>query len=81
MPTISTESVYRWNDNGTKMLVEEKRTETEVYWDMGKVITYTVVVVIIYFLMWVVKFALQLVVARKAFKIISVKGDYFKGFN
>ena len=82
-PTSFTESVYNINNNDSdnKVLVRETTNETELYWDMGRVISYTVFLFVIYFLVWVVKFALQLVVARKAFKIISVKGDYFKGFN
>ena len=54
--------------------MEQKRTEVELYWDLGMVVGYTLVFAIIYFLVWIVKFLLQMVVAKKAFRILSVKG-------
>ena len=54
--------------------MEQRRTEGELYWDLGMVVGYTLVFAIIYFLVWIVKFLLQMVVAKKAFRILSVKG-------
>ena len=72
-PTSSTEFLYRYA-NGTKTLVEERKTEDELYWDMGMVTGYTMVFFIFYFLFGMGKFVFQLVVGRKALKTASVKG-------
>ena len=76
-PSVST--IYIYSCNGTDesactSLEEKRKTEAEVYWDLGTVVVYTVFLFAIYFLVWMVKFVLKLWVVRKAFKIVSVKG-------
>jgi hypothetical protein len=74
-PTVSTEYIYHCKtETSCGVVVEQRRTEGELYWDLGMVVGYTLVFAIIYFLVWIVKFLLQMVVAKKAFRILSVKG-------
>ena len=74
-PTVSTEYIYHCTtETSCEVLVEQRRTEGGLYWDLGMVVGYTLVFAIIFFLVWIVKFLLQMVVAKKAFRILSVKG-------
>ena len=75
-PSVSTKYIYRCNESESScsMLEEKWKTESEVYWDLGTVTTYTVFFFGIYFLVWMAKFALKLFVAKKLLRIMSVKG-------
>ena len=75
-PSVSTKYIYRCNgsDSSCSMLEEKWKTESEVYWDLGTVTTYTIFFFCIYFLVWMAKFVIKLFVAKKVFSIISVKG-------
>ena len=55
------------------MLEEMRKTESEVYWDLGTVTIYTMFFFIIYFVVWMFKLVLKLFVAKQMIKIVSVK--------
>ena len=76
---MSTEYVYKCSatESSCEIKIEERKTEAELYWDLGMVVGYTFVFAIIYLFVWMIKFVIQLMVAKKAFKIISVKGKSF----
>ena len=52
---------------------EMQKTESEVYWDLSTITIYTIFFFLIYFLVWMVRFALKLYAAKKIFRIIFVK--------
>ena len=75
-PTVSTKYIYRCNGTeklSCSMLEEMRKTESEVYWDLGTVTIYTMFFFIIYFVVWMFKLVLKLFVAKKMIKIVSVK--------
>ena len=71
--TVSVEKVY--NCTGTKTRCEDFRefiqqriTETEVYWDLGRVTGFTVIFAVIYFVVWIAKMLIKYYCAKLVIK-------------
>ena len=75
-PKVSTKYIYHCSgteESSCSLLEEMQKTESEVYWDLSTITIYTIFFFLIYFHMWMVRFALKLYAAKKIFRIIFVK--------
>ena len=73
MMTLSVEKIY--NCTGLKnpcedydAFIQQKITEVEVYWDLGRVTGFTVVFAVIYFVVWIAKMLIKYFCIKRAIK-------------